>query len=205
MDMTLLKQIFENRKPKPFHNYNYFSVLVPLVNHNNTTHVLFEVRADHLKRQPNEICFPGGKIEKNESPKMGALRETHEELNIPIDRIKIISELDYVMAYSNFTLYSFLGEISYEDVTKNEMNKEEVQDVFLVPFDFFLNTKPLMHEVMIQPSIKEDFPFHLIQDGKDYNWRTGKMPIYFYQYKDKVIWGLTARIIANMVRIIKEK
>lgn len=204
MNISLLKEIFEKRTPQPFHNYNFFSVLVPLVLHDGTTHVLFEIRADHLKRQPNEICFPGGKVEKKESPKMGAIRETHEELNIPIDKIKIISELDYVMTYSNFTLYSFLGEISYEDVINNGVSKEEVQDVFLVPFDFFLNTQPLLHEVEVKPHIKDDFPFDLIQNGKDYNWRTGKMPIYFYQYEDKVIWGLTARVIANMVRIIKE-
>ena len=204
MDISLLKQIFENREPRPFHKYQYYSVLVPLVNHNDSTHMLFEVRADQLKRQPNEICFPGGRVEKNESPKASSIRETHEELNIPTDKIKIISELDYVVTYSNFTLYTFLGELDIQDVKDIKMNKEEVQEVFIVPFDFFFEPDPLLHEVDIRPNVKDDFPFELLQNGKDYNWRTGKLPVYFYQYEDKVIWGLTARIIANMVRIIKE-
>lgn len=204
MNISLFEKIFKNREIQPSNHYQFFSVLVPLVNQNGKIHVLFEVRSSNLIRQPNEICFPGGRIEKNESPKACAIRETYEELNIPSDRIKIISELDYIINYNNFTLYSFLGEVDIQDI-KMKMNKNEVQDIFMVPFDFFMETKPLLHEVEIIPKLQDDFPFHLIENGKAYNWRTVKAPIYFYQFKDKVIWGLTARIIANMVEIIKEE
>ncbi|NEU34154.1 CoA pyrophosphatase, partial [bacterium LRH843] len=58
-----------------------FAVLVPLVQKQDELHVLFEVRAHHLRRQPGEICFPGGKIEPNDStPQDAAVRETTEEL-----------------------------------------------------------------------------------------------------------------------------
>ncbi len=204
LEISFLEKIFTNRQVEVLSDYAFFSVLVPLVYYNNTSHLLFEIRSDKLKRQPNEICFPGGKIEMGESPKACALRETSEELNISLDRIKIISELDYIITYSNFTLYSFLGEIDYSDVAGMNFNKNEVKDYFLVPFDFFMEANPIHHEIEILPKTPAEFPHHLIQNGKDYNWRKGKIPVYLYTYGDKVIWGLTARIIANMVKIIKE-
>ena len=44
-------------------NYKEFSVLIPLVEVNGETHVLFEVRSSKLRSQPGDICFPGGKID----------------------------------------------------------------------------------------------------------------------------------------------
>jgi len=204
MEISDFNKIFGSRQVESLSDYRFFSVLVPLVYFNNTSHLLFEIRSDNLRRQPNEICFPGGKIEKGESPKECALRETTEELNIPLNKISIISELDYIITYSNFTLYSFLGEIKYSDIKDMKFNKNEVKDYFFVPFEFFLNTNPICHDIEILPKTPENFPYHLIQNGKDYNWRKGMIPVCLYTYEDKVIWGLTARIITNMVRIIRE-
>ena len=50
-----------------FQNMRRASVLIPLIEKDNSCEILFEVRAKTLRRQPNEISFPGGKIEKNES------------------------------------------------------------------------------------------------------------------------------------------
>ena len=51
-------------------------------------HLLFEVRADTLDRQPGEVCFPGGHMESGETPAACALRETEEELSIPSAAIR---------------------------------------------------------------------------------------------------------------------
>ena len=40
--------------------YKQYSVMVPLIRKEDGIHVLFEQRASRLKRQPGEICFPGG-------------------------------------------------------------------------------------------------------------------------------------------------
>ena len=45
-----------------------YAVLVPLVRRRGAAHLLFEVRADTLNRQPGEVCFPGGRIEAGEPP-----------------------------------------------------------------------------------------------------------------------------------------
>ena len=43
-------------------NYKRASVTIPLVQKDNNIFILFEVRSKTLRYQPNEICFPGGKI-----------------------------------------------------------------------------------------------------------------------------------------------
>ncbi|GAE44688.1 hypothetical nudix hydrolase YeaB [Mesobacillus boroniphilus JCM 21738] len=38
-----------------------FAVLLPLVEVNGDVHILFEVRSLKMRRQPGEVCFPGGR------------------------------------------------------------------------------------------------------------------------------------------------
>ena len=60
-----------------------YAVLLPLIEVENETHILFEVRSLSLRRQPGEICFPGGKIDPEDSDQRKcAIRETTEELGI---------------------------------------------------------------------------------------------------------------------------
>lgn len=202
MKISDIKDMINQKETQPIGKYSYFSVLVPIVNINDSHHLLFEVRSNDLKRQPNEICFPGGKTEKNETYSECAIRETCEELNIKKKQIELLGDLDYIITYSNFTLYPFLGSLNIDKLEDINCNKGEVSNVFTVPIDFFIKNKPLQYDAKTLPKINDDFPFNLIPNGKNYNWRSGQIPIYFYTYEDKVIWGLTARIINNFINNI---
>ncbi len=203
MDIKDFEVIFKDREPKPYGIYSFFSVLIPLVVKEGKVHILFEIRADKLKRQPGEVCFPGGRLERDESPRDCAIRETCEELNISKDCIKIINEMDYIYTYSNFTLYSFLGVIDNKDIEDHKVNQDEVKEIFMVPFDFFMENDPIIKVLEVSPDVGEDFPYHLINVKNTYNWRKGRSTIPIYRYQDHVIWGLTGKIIDNMVKIIK--
>lgn len=203
MEIKDFESVFKDREPKPYGIYSFFSVLVPLVVKDGRVHILFEIRADKLKRQPGEVCFPGGRLERDESPRDCAIRETCEELNISKESIKIINEMDCIYTYSNFTLYSFLGIIDYEDIKEQKVNQDEVKEIFLVPFDFFMENDPIVKVLEVSPDVGEDFPYHLINVKNTYNWRKGRSTIPIYRFQDHVIWGLTGKIIDNMVKIIK--
>ena len=72
--------------------------MLPLIEINNETHVLFEVRSLNLRRQPGEICFPGGKIEQDDvDQRQCAIRETSEELGIHESDIENVIPLDYML------------------------------------------------------------------------------------------------------------
>src|SRR5699024_7104932 len=60
------------------------AVLLPLVEVDGETHILFEVRSNKMRRQPGDICFPGGRVEEFDETKLAtAIRETSEELGVP--------------------------------------------------------------------------------------------------------------------------
>ncbi|HQE65663.1 MAG TPA: NUDIX domain-containing protein [Bacillota bacterium] len=96
--------------------YLEFSVLVPIIKTGSEFSLLFEVRSEKLAKQPNEICFPGGKIESFENARQAALRETTEELLI-LKRI--------LMSLPNWTLLSHHSTESCTPLPENFMNTTE--------------------------------------------------------------------------------
>lgn len=196
---------FRDREPKSLGSYQYYSVLVPLVEKEGELYVLYEVRAENLKRQPGEVCFPGGRIENGESPEECAVRETSEELNIKRSDVRVIAQMDYLHTYSNFTLYSILGTIDHDVIAKIEVNPDEVKEIFLVPVSFFAENDPEIYSFDVLPNIGPDFPYEKINLPNGYNWRKGKSTVPIYRYGDRVIWGLTARITSHLMDLVTGK
>ncbi|RHW36169.1 CoA pyrophosphatase [Lysinibacillus yapensis] len=178
------------------------AVLIPLVRVNEEWHVLFEVRALKMRKQPGDISFPGGKIDAtDQTPLDAALRETYEELGVPPESIEIIGELSPYIASPSFVVYPFAGII--ENHQMHDYNRHEVEDVFTVPLNWLLNHQPYRHLVSVEPKPADDFPFHKIMNGDKYQWRVRSMEEWFYDYEGYTIWGLTARILKYFIEKIK--
>lgn len=203
MEISNIRYAFSKRRKKPMEIKDNYAVLMPLIMVDGQWHVLFEVRSEKLETQPNEISFPGGKVEKGEKFSEAAIRETSEELNIYPRNITLLGELDFI-ASGNRAIYGFLGILEELDIDHIKYNEDEVDHIFTVPLDFFINNEPETHYTKLEVTTDPDFPYHMIQNGKEYNWYKGKQAVYFYVYGDYVIWGMTARFIKNFVSIIKE-
>ncbi|HAB62465.1 MAG TPA: CoA pyrophosphatase, partial [Lachnospiraceae bacterium] len=74
--------------------FRRYAVLVPLIDIDGITYLLFEKRSSTLRYQPGEICFPGGKHEAGESLQECAVRETVEELLVNQKQIEVIGPGD---------------------------------------------------------------------------------------------------------------
>jgi coenzyme A diphosphatase NUDT7 len=206
LDENKLNIITEKLQDREAHvldhqQYHKSAVMIPLVEKDDRLHILFEVRSEHLRRQPGEVCFPGGRVDQADAgPQEAAIRETCEELGIQNDQIEPLAALDFLPSFSSI-IYPFVGRLN--DESEIQPNPAEVAEVFYVPLDYFLTTTPKRHDIQVQLEPDESFPFHLISNGKDYNWRTGVIPEYFYIYNDYVIWGLTARILYHFVSLVR--
>jgi peroxisomal coenzyme A diphosphatase NUDT7 len=178
-----------------------YAVLLPLIEVQNETHVLFEVRSMSLRRQPGEICFPGGKVDLDDlDEKQCAIRETSEELGINKEDIADVIPLDYMLLSTHNIIYPFIGTITKPK--QIQPNLSEVGEVFTVPLSYFRKTKPRIHKINFQIVPEEGFPFDLIIGGENYQWQQRSVEEYFYQYDGKVIWGLTARILAHFLELL---
>ncbi|MCM3584472.1 CoA pyrophosphatase [Mesobacillus maritimus] len=198
---TILKNL-SGRKPKILGEDDFFqvSVLLPLVKKDGETHILFEVRASHLRRQPNEVCFPGGKMEKTDPTGMAcAIRETTEELGIDQSNISNVVPLDYMVSAFGTIIYPYVGLI--EDITQLKPNPDEVGQIFTVPLSYLRETEPDRYKINFQVEPEDGFPFDLIVGGENYNWQMRQLEEQFYTYEGYVIWGLTARILTHFLEL----
>ncbi|HIU64850.1 MAG TPA: CoA pyrophosphatase [Candidatus Avacidaminococcus intestinavium] len=180
------------------------SVLLPLVKKDGKLTVLFEVRSRSLVWQPGDVCFPGGKVEKEDlSFEETAVRETCEELNLVRSDIHICGALDFLVTHLGPIVYPFVGFI--EDYQKIRPSLAEVEEVFYVPLEQLLEQKPQQAKMQLANKASDDFPFDLVP-GQPKEWigRT-KYPVYFYKYEDHVIWGMTARILYAFLEKIKNE
>lgn len=179
-----------------------YAIMIPLLEKDpSMTSILFEKRAASLRRQPGEISFPGGKVEKSDPSSMAAaIRETSEELGIPKSAIEVIEDLDVYVHSHNAIIYPYIAQIH---TTQFNPNPEEVGEIFTVPIDFFLETEPEEYVVQLKVEPDQSFPFHLISGGEQYRWRHGSVIERFYLYNDHVIWGMTARILYHFIQKIK--
>lgn len=193
------------------------SVLVPFLEMNNKYYILFEKRAKGV-RQESEICFPGGAIEENDnSPKAAAIRETSEELGLDTEKIIIDKENDLLVNAMGIIIYNFIGRLQIFDLQELKPNKDEVEKIFAVPVQFFLENEPEEYELRleVQPKITDNngnekilFPAEQLGVPEKYAkpWSGKHHKVFVYRYKGEIIWGMTARILQSIFNknVLKE-
>lgn len=200
MDKNTIFQIIQNHQPEIIGNQRHYSVFLPFIRVDGEYHILYQVRASHIP-QGGETSFPGGAIEPGENPEIAAIRETHEELNISKDQIHVWSEIDYIVS-DWAIIHCFVGElynVNLEDIQPNE----EVDYVFNVPLSQLLEQEPIIETVQYQAKKCENFPYELINQGKDYSFRTMHHQIIMYELADEMLWGLTASLTHQFIKVLR--
>ena len=174
--------------------YKFFSVTIPLIETEEGLSMVFEVRAAGLKTQPGDICFPGGRMEEGETALQCALRELKEETGIPPSELRVLGQFDTLHEFSGHTLYTFAVSLAPQALQKARLNQEEVAELFTVPLKFFKENTAEIYDIDVVSDVS-DFPYDKTGISPDYKWRKGKNLLPLYRYEDKIIWGITARIV----------
>ncbi|MCD7856541.1 MAG: CoA pyrophosphatase [Clostridiales bacterium] len=167
------------------------AVLVPLVETAEGYALLYEVRSATLRRQPGEVCFPGGGIEGAETPREAALRETWEELAIPPEAVTLLGTLPLAEHSSRRRVYPVVGAVSQAAVEEARPSPAEVGRIFTVPVDWLLANPPSRTSFTLAPEHLEGQPPAAQRFLKDYRLRQEAL---YWPWDGETIWGLTARI-----------
>lgn len=187
-------------------DFAQFSVAIILHEIEGEDYILLERRSPHLDYQPRDISFPGGGIEPGETKEQAALRESSEELLLPEESFEVIGQLDGIQTPYGVELAVFLLRLHHEEKLTT-WNEDEVEEVIYFPLKELLEEVPTYY-VETAHVFGEDFPFHYIEGGKNYPFKTMKLPYYFYPLEKGCVWGLTARVMhyfGEKVKELKEK
>jgi 8-oxo-dGTP pyrophosphatase MutT (NUDIX family) len=159
--------------PEP---YIAASVLFGLVMREHGLHVLLTKRAEHLRRHPGQISFPGGRIEATDADVVqAALREAHEEIMLNPQDISVLGFLGPLLTITGFKVYPVVAYLhpDYQVVPDGA----EVSEVFEVPLALFLDAD-------------NDRFFELEYQGKSRR-------LVEFVWQQHRIWGATAMMLLN--------
>lgn len=177
-----------------------FAVCIPLLETAEGYELLFEIRSAKIDRQPGDICFPGGMLEPGETPEEAAVRESCEELLVEENRLELLGKMDTLVEDGGMVLHTFAAILKDYRGTYSEA---EVESVFTVPLYTLLKTEPERYFITEHTVPDENFPFDRIRNGREYPWRKKREEILFYSWKDKVIWGITAKLLEAFLEVCR--
>jgi 8-oxo-dGTP pyrophosphatase MutT (NUDIX family) len=159
--------------------WRHGAVLVPIFA--DAPHdVVFVERAQHLRRHPGQIGFPGGSADPSDlgDLKRTALREFSEELGVGSERVTVVGRLPELEQVSNrFRITPIVGVL--DPNTSFSPDGVEIAGVFAVP----------LASIFLKGALYED--------AKESPAR-GKTT-YALDYEGRRIWGFTARVLRSFV------
>lgn len=154
------------------------AVLVPLFVQARELWTLLTERSVDLPHHKGQIAFPGGARELGEDMWEAALREAEEEVGLPPAGVLRLGELDQADTPSGFRIVPCVGAIPHGFEPK--IDRGEIADVFSLPLS-----------ALASPTLVEDRAVAI--NGVQRTLR-------IYHVGRHKIWGLTARVLQNLLR-----
>lgn len=152
------------------------SVLVPLFEEGGEASILFVRRSDHLGKHPGQIAFPGGGRDLGEDELACALRETREEVGISPSRLEVLGRLDRYATITGYLVSPFVAKLAWPSALVPDPN--EVAEILRVPV-----------AKLIEPGT-----LRVAEAGR-------ARPVNFFDVGEDVIWGITARMLRQLLEL----
>lgn len=140
-------------------------------------------RSFNLRTHSGQIGLPGGKPEPGDGSMLAtAIRETEEELGVGSEQVDVWGELEPVQTSSTgFGLSVHTGRL--KDLERLTPSPEEVDEVLTITMS-----------VVLDPASSRDET--RIVDGEAIS-----RPC--YSYSGEIVWGATARIVAQVIELLR--
>lgn len=148
-------------------------------------HLVFIERQPHhgQDRHAGQISFPGGKFEDSDaSLEETALRETEEEVGVPVDTIEVLGKLtELYIPVSNFQVHPYVGFATSRPAFVPDT--EEVSEILEVPFRH-----------LAQPATRRKTNLQLAT-----NITLKGVP--YFDVEGKILWGATAMMVSELLAV----
>jgi 8-oxo-dGTP pyrophosphatase MutT (NUDIX family) len=181
-----LKELLSRRPPKRITDDKLVpaAVLLPIYYKEGEVHILFTRRTENVREHKRQISFPGGARQDGDKSLLDtALRESAEEIGLAPDKVKVLGELDdTVTLVSNYIVSPFVGLIPWPYDFKPD--GWETDEIIEAPIPALLDEESWHHKTEVIA-------------GR-------RVTAYYYHYRGDVIWGATARILAQFLELFIE-
>ena len=153
------------------------AVLVPIYVARGELHLVFTKRRDDMRRHAGEISFPGGRRDDDEDDlRTTALREAEEEIGLPRSAVSIVGALQPTPTIATgYAVYPFVGLI--------ESTRDWVPSAGEVAAVLELPLRSVLAGYGRRRLLRRGLPI-----------RTDT-----YLVDEDLIWGATARILADLL------
>ncbi len=160
------------------------AVLIPLYVREKALWTLFTKRTEMVEHHKGQISFPGGgRSEADANLWETAIRETEEEIGVPRGGVRILGALPKLVTVTDFEVSPFVGAIPYP--IEFAPHAGEVESIIEVPLSYLLD-----------PMVVEERPVR---------WKGRDLTTLVYHYRGHAIWGATARILADLLTVMREE
>lgn len=160
------------------------AVLVPLYRNEDAWHVLFTQRTHLVETHKGQVSFPGGRVDPEDADRTAtALREAEEEIGLRRDDVTVLGQLDELMTVTQYRITPVVG-------------------VFPWPYGFVLSEAELSAVFGVPLAWLAD-PTNLEIQYREPMAPGPKVPVYYLHYGQYTIWGATARILINLLDVLK--
>lgn len=204
MNFDALRAALDGRRPGIIGGRTPCAVLVPLAERDGQLHLVYELRSSDLNWQPGEVCFPGGGFEPWETALDCAKRETWEELGLTPEEYDILGELDYIVHFTGFPVYPVLARLHPGWEERLHTNPAEVAEVFTIPLSHLREHPPASTRMERHTKALDPLPEEYRALVEDYPLRE-RRPIFFWPYRGKLLWGMTAWITKWLLDWLEEQ
>jgi 8-oxo-dGTP pyrophosphatase MutT (NUDIX family) len=161
------------------------AVMIMLFPKDGEVHTTFIQRNVYDGVHSGQIAFPGGRYEKTDPTlEFTALRETQEEVGVPMDAIKTIGSLTKIyIPPSNFDVLPVVGYLNAKpDLVPDP---SEVSGVFTVSLKHLVNPESCqLSPISLANGMKLDVPC--------------------YMANGHIIWGATSMILSEFIAVLNE-
>ena len=157
-----------------------------------------------MREKPKMILWENVKCVLDKNFRETAIRETIEELQIKRNTLTNISKFGILVAATGVIIECYLCKLNIKSLDEINYNKDEVERLLFVPIDFFIKNKAIKGEVEISNTAKFDVKEYNFPERYAKDWKIPSRYVYIYMYEDEPIWGITAEIIFDFIRTLKE-